>query len=229
IPVIQVYPQGLDVDTLKRSLATVLGRYPLLGGRLRKDERGLPYIVGNDGGVVFRVKRCGGPIPPFGPKYHMGDKIGSFHRPIYPWNVFKPDCALMNVEVYQFDDGGVVLSLIAAHSVMDGTAFWQFMVDWSSIARGLYVPARSSDRSILITTGQAHLDTPYTRNYVYQTGLWERVKLYARFGWQHLFRLDKGVYRIPAATIEAWKRQAKAERPDSDGVSTTELVTAHCL
>lgn len=229
IPIIQVYPQGLDIVRLEHSLGTVLGKYPLLAGRLRKDNQGLPYVDGNDAGVAFRVRQCAGPMPPYGPRLHMARQLRSFHTPIYPWNIFRPTCPLMNVDVNRFDDGGVVLSITVAHSVMDGTAFWQFMLDWAETARGGDTPPRSMDRSILITTGQAHLDTPYTRHYVYEMGQWERIRLFARFAWQHLFRLDKGVYRIPADTIEQWKRQAKLEHPDSDGVSTTELVAAHCL
>ncbi len=229
IPVIQVYPQGLDLARLEQALITVLGKYPLMTGRLQKDAQGLPLIVGNDAGVAFRVRQCSGPIPPFGPQHHMGRLIGSFHTPIYPWKVFKPDCPLLNFDIYRFDDGGTVLSITGVHSLMDGTAFWQFMLDWSKTARGIDTPPRPVDRTILITTGQAHLKTPYTRHYVYRMRFWERVKLFARFGWQHLVKLDKGVFRIPAATVAQWKAQAKAERPDSDGVTTTELVTAHCL
>lgn len=229
IPVIQVYPQGLDVAVLERALVTVLGKYPLLGGRLQKDERGLAIIVGNDAGIAFRVREVAGPIPDYGPHLHMADRIHSFHTPIYPWNAFKACCPLMNVDVYRHEDGGVVLSVTTVHSVIDGTAFWQFMVDWSETARGLETPPRPMDRTLLVDLGQAHLNKPYTRGYVYRTRLWERLKLYARFGWQLATRLEKGVFRIPASLVNNWKDQAQAECPASAGVTTVELVTAHCL
>lgn len=229
IPIIQVYRQGLDVEHLERSLVQVLGKYPLAAGRMKKDADGQAYIEGNDAGVAFNVKKCMGPLPPYGPNHHMGDHLGSFHPRVYPWNVFKPDFPLLHFTIYQFDDGGAILSVIAPHSLLDGTAFWQFMLDWAHTAQGREVPPRPTDRSILISIGQAHLDTPYTRRYIYRTGLLERIKLFSRFAWHYLVNFEKGVFRIPAATIEQWKRQAAIERPDSTGVTTTELVTAHCL
>lgn len=229
IPIIQVYHQGLDLPLLQRSLQAALARYPLLGGRMHKDAEGLPWVEGTDSGVNLRLHRCEGAMPVYGPGHHMGPQLKRFHTPIYPWNVFKPRQPLFNVDVYRFDSGGDVLSVTGVHSLMDGTAFWQFMKDWSALALGQEVPDRPMERDLLVTLGQTHAATPYPRGYVYAMGHWERLKVFARLGWQHLFTIDKGVFRIPAATIERWKQEARAEFPDTDGVTTAELVTAHCL
>jgi hypothetical protein len=229
IPIVQVYPKGLDVANLQRSLSVMLGKYPLLGGRMRKDGQGLPCIEGNDAGVRFKVHQCDGPLPAYGPNNHLHPLLKGFHTPIYPWNIFKDSQPLFEVDVYQFADGGAILSNTAAHSVMDGTAYWNFMVDWAACARGEEVPDRSMEREQLIELGQANLDAPYTRGYVYQMGWRDRIRMYAGLGWQHLVSIDKDVFRIPAATIEQWKQQARAEFPEADGVTTAELVTAHCL
>lgn len=229
IPIVQVYPKGLDVANLQRSLTTMLGKYPLLAGRMRKDAQGLPCIEGNDAGVRFKVHQCDGPLPAYGPANHLHPLLKGFHTPIYPWNIFKDSQPLFEVNVYQFADGGAILSNTAAHSVMDGTAYWNFMVDWAACARGEEVPARSMEREQLIELGQANLKAPYTRGYVYEMGWRDRLSMYAGLGWQHLVSIDKDVFRIPAATIEQWKQQARTEFPDADGVTTAELVTAHCL
>lgn len=229
IPIVQVYPKGLDVANLQRSLTTMLGKYPLLAGRMRKDAQGLPCIEGNDAGVRFKVHQCDGPLPAYGPSNHLHPLLKGFHTPIYPWNIFKDSQPLFEVDVYQFADGGAILSNTAAHSVMDGTAYWNFMVDWAACARGEEVPARSMEREQLIELGQANLKAPYTRGYVYEMGWRDRLRMYAGLGWQHLVSIDKDVFRIPAATIEQWKQQARTEFPDADGVTTAELVTAHCL
>ena len=229
IPIVQVYPKGLDVANLQRSLSVMLGKYPLLSGRMRKDAQGLPCIEGNDAGVRFKVHQCDGPLPAYGPDNHLHPLLKGFHTPIYPWNIFKDSQPLFEVDVYQFADGGAILSNTAAHSVMDGTAYWNFMVDWAACARGEEVPARSMAREQLIELGQGNLEAPYTRGYFYEMGWRDRLRMYAGLGWQHLVSIDKDVFRIPAATIEQWKQQARAEFPEADGVTTAELVTAHCL
>ena len=229
IPIVQAYPQGLDVARLQASLAKVLASYPMLGGRMRKDANGHPLIEGTDEGARFKVWRCAGPLPALGPRQHLHPLLKGFHTPIYPWNALNGRTPVLEVDVYQFDDGGTLLSTTAVHSVMDGTAYWQFMLDGAACARGEDVPPRPMERDLLQSIGQAHAQAPYTRGYVYQTGLWERIRQFSRFAWQHLASIDKEVFRIPAATIEQWKQEAREQVPEADGVTTAELVTAHCL
>jgi len=229
IPVIQVYRHGLDVDVLRRSLAQVLASYPLIAGRLRKDAQGHAVVDGNDAGVTFSVFRCAGALPDYGPQHHMADHISSFHTPIYPWQVFRPDCPLAHINVYQFDDGGAVLGLCMVHSLIDGQSFWQFMRDWADTARGQSVPLRPMDRSQMVRIGQEHLNEPFTKGYaqIASWGAWLRTA--ARLGWQHLFSLGKGVYRIPATTVQRWRDDAAAEGQGAEKVTPSELVTAHVL
>ncbi|HEX5371248.1 MAG TPA: acyltransferase [Aquabacterium sp.] len=229
IPVIQVYKHGLDVEVLERSLVTTLARYPLITGRMKKDAQGLPYIIGNDAGITFTVRRCKGPLPDYGPHHHMADHLGSFYTPIYPWQVFKDSTALAHVNIYQFDDGGAILGICMVHSLIDGQSFWQFMVDWADAAKGKDTPARPMDRSQIIQIGQQHIDQPFTKGYAYQATWSQWLRTAARLGWGHLFKLDKGVFRIPASTVQQWKAQAQAEGQGAEGVIPSELVTAHCL
>jgi shikimate O-hydroxycinnamoyltransferase len=229
IPVIQVYKGGLDVEVLERSLRQTLARYPLITGRMKKDAQGYSYLIGNDAGIPFSVHRCQGALPDYGPQHHMADHIGSFYTPIYPWNIHKDSTPLAHVNVYLFDDGGAILGISMVHSLIDGSSFWQFMVDWAEAAKGKDTPARPMDRSQLIKIGQDHLNDPIRVGYAYLATWKQWLGVAFKLGWRHLTDLDKGVYRIPAATVQAWKEQAQAEGNGAEAVMPSELVTAHCL
>lgn len=229
IPLILVYPQGLDVKAMADAMVQQIRRAPPMAGRIRTDAQGLPYIDGNDAGVAFRVHRAKGPLPPYGPGLHMAKELKHFAKPIFPWQVVNKDMALFHVDVHVFEDGGAVLCITGIHSLYDGAMFWQFMKDWAQTSRGGEAPPVDFDRSALIRIGQEHINEPYTAGMVYQTTLGQRLKLFARFAWQHLTALEKAVFRIPASTIEGWKAHARQELPDHPGVSTSDLVTLHCL
>lgn len=229
IPITLVYPKGLDVAAMQRSMVEMIKLQPPMAGRIKTDNQGLPYIDCNDGGVVFRVHRARGPLPPYHPGMHMGPELKRYAKPIFPWQVVNKDMPLFHVDVHQFEDGGAVLCITGIHSLFDGAAFWKFMQDWAAATRGEPIEAQPFDRSMMIQIGQDNLSEPYTGGMVYQTTLGQRLWLFARFAWQHLTALEKGVFRIPASTIEQWKAQAKLELPDHPGVGTVDLVTLHCL
>jgi shikimate O-hydroxycinnamoyltransferase len=231
IPITLVYDKGLDIAAMQRSLIEQIKLQPPMAGRIRTDEEGLPYIDGNDGGVVFRVHRAKGHMPRFGPTNHMAESLKHYAKPIFPWKVVNKDTALFHFDVHQFECGGAVLCVTGIHSLYDGAMFWHFMKQWADATRGQGVAAPVDfDRSKLIQIGQDHIDLPYTAGQVYEMGLLKRLSVYARFAWQLFTSLEKGVFRIPASTIEAWKAQARAELPpEHPGLSTSDLVTLHVL
>ena len=237
IPITLVYDKGLDVEAMQRSLIEQIKLQPPMAGRIRTDEQGLPYIDGNDGGVSFKVHRAKGTLPHFGPTLHMAHELKHYAKPIFPWQVVNKDVALFHFDVHQFEDGGAVLCVTGIHSLYDGAMFWHFMKQWADATRGQAVvePGAEAepvnfDRSKLIQIGRDHIDLPYTAGQVYQMGLLKRLGVYARFAWQHLTALEKGVFRIPASTIEGWKAQAKKELPpEHPGLSSSDLVTLHVL
>ena len=237
IPITLVYDKGLDVEAMQRSLIEQIKLQPPMAGRIRTDEQGLPYIDGNDGGVSFKVHRAKGALPRFGPTLHMARELKHYAKPIFPWQVVNKDVALFHFDVHQFEDGGAVLCVTGIHSLYDGAMFWHFMKQWADATRGQAVAEPGAvaepvnfDRSKLIQIGRDHIDLPYTAGQVYQMGLLKRLGVYARFAWQHLTALEKGVFRIPASTIEGWKAQAKKELPpEHPGLSSSDLVTLHVL
>lgn len=232
IPVILVYPKGFDLALFERSLVQTLQKYAPITGRMKKDAEGHQYIDCNDAGIDYRVHRCEGNTPPHGVDHPFDKKtIKQFYKPFMPWQVLGKDLALMQVDVHQFQDGGIVLCCHGVHSLFDGSAYWQFMQDWSDVCLGKDVPQRPMDRNAVIATAQTHAlpDDSIPPGLMVKPTIGQMVPLFARLGWRAMTSMDKGVFRIPASTVERWKREAKAEFPDATGASTVELVTAHCL
>lgn len=233
IPVILVYPQGFDLALFERSLVQTLKKYPPITGRMKKDAEGHQYIDCNDAGIDFRVHRREGNTPAYGIDQPLGKKaIKRYYKPFMPWQVVGKDLALMQVDVHQFQDGGIVLCCHGVHSLFDGSAYWQFMQDWSAVCQGREPEQHAMDRNAVIALAQQHAqalpEDTIPPGLMVKPTLGEMIPLFSRLGWRAL-SMDKGVFRIPAGTIERWKRDAKAEFPEATGASTVELVTAHCL
>jgi shikimate O-hydroxycinnamoyltransferase len=229
IPIIHVHKRGLDVEVLERSLKATLANYPLIAGQLKTDDKGYRYYIGNDVGVEFCVRRCAGPTPDYGPHHKMSDHLSSYYKQVWPWHRYGKDEGIANFTIYQFDDGGAILSISMLHSLLDGMAFWQFMQDWASAAKGVPTPPRPMDRQLIIDIGQANIDKPFTKPYTYRPPFLEWVRVFGTLGWRFLFGLSKEVYRIPASTVAQWKAQAVAEGGDLATAAPAELVTAQCL
>ncbi len=229
IPVIHVHPKGLDVEVLERSLSATLANYPLIAGQLKKDEKGYPYYLASDVGLEFCVRRCKGPTPDYGPHHHMADHLSSYYKQIWPWHRYGKDECMSSFTIYQFDDGGAILSMSMLHSLLDGTSYWQFMLDWMSAAKGVPTPPRPMNRQLTIDLGQAHIDKPFTKGYTYRPPFFEWLKVFATLGWAFLFQLKKEIYRVPASTVAQWKAEAVAEGGEAATASPSELVTAHVL
>lgn len=229
IPVIHVHKKGLDIAVLERSLQATLANYPLIAGQLKKDEKGYPYYIGNDVGVDFIVRRCKGPTPDYGPDHKMSDHLSSYYKQIWPWHRYAEDESISNFTIYQFEDGGAILSMRMLHSLLDGMSYWLFMEDWAKAAKGIATPPRSMDRQLIIDIGQAHIDKPFTKGYTYRPPFLQWLRIFGILGWRYLTGLSKEVYRIPASTVAQWKAEAVAEGGDAATASPSELVAAHCL
>lgn len=227
IPVMLVYPQGFDVVRAERALREVLRGYPVITGRLKKDADGHAFVDCNDAGIDFRVHACRGAAPAYGVERPMGRDLRRYFKPFLPWRIVGRDVPLLQVDVWRFDDGGIVLSCYGPHSVFDGVSFWQFMQDWSRACLGESVPLRSFDRQPLV---DAVADRPprSEAGLLYDPSMTERMGLFARLGWQAL-HLRKAVLRVPAVLVRRWKEEARERGEATAAVSTSELVAAFCL
>jgi shikimate O-hydroxycinnamoyltransferase len=228
IPVVLVYPQGLDLPAFEQTLVRTLKAYPLITGRMKKDAQGHTYVDCNDAGIDLRVHDCQGALPAYGPDAGFGDTLKRYFKPFFPWQLVGKDMPLLQVDVYQFDDGGHILCCYGPHSLFDGAAYWQFMLDWSKASRGMETTAPSFDHQCVIQAAKGRA-VPIEAGLLHDPAMTTRLGLFARLGWRAL-SLKKGVFRIPALTIAQWKEAAKRELPSGEaGVSTVELVAAHCM
>ncbi len=227
IPLIFVYKKGFDTALAERGLLETLKHYPLVAGRYKKDEQGQVYIDGDDSGVQFRVYRCEGQMP-YGDHNPLGKDIKQFYKSFMPWQVIDKDLPLLQADIHQYEDGGIVMCVYMVHSTFDGTSFFGFMLNWSRACRGLAIEVPSFDRSVMIQAGQTGIDT---RGFdlVYQPRISEGIAAMSRLGWRAATSVKKEIFRIPAQAIQSWKDQAQAELADASSVNTGKLVTAYVL
>jgi shikimate O-hydroxycinnamoyltransferase len=229
IPVILVYRQGFDIARAEQALVATLAQYSIITGRFRKGADGHAYVDGSDAGIDYRVHRVDTPMPAYGLDRPMSNReIRQFHRPFLPWQLFGKDMPLLQVDIWQYACGGIVLCCYGAHSLFDGAAYWQFMQDWSRACRGEVVKAAAFDHDTVIQAGLTGAQ-PDGNGILTDPPMGRRLRLFARLGWLALTALRKEVIRVPAAQVQRWKDQAKAVLPPEAGVSTVELVAAHCM
>ncbi len=226
-PLIFVYKNGFDIDQAEQGLLETLKHYPLVSGRYKKDEQGQVYSDGQDHGIDFRVHRCEGTMP-YGEHQPLLKDLKHFYKGFMPWQVVGKDMPLLQVDVTQFEDGGIVMAVCIVHSTFDGSSFFGFMLNWSRACRGLPLEVPSFDRSVMVKAGQTGIDTTGF-GLVYQPRIMDGVVAMSQLGWRAATDIHKEIFRIPAQAIQAWKDQAKADLPDASGVNTGKLVTAYVL
>lgn len=228
VPLFYVYPQGLDPEVVERSLAITLKKYPLVAGRMKKDDAGYPYIDADDSGVPFSVYDVDGPLPAYGPGNPIQKDAGRYYRKVFPWTIYKPDTALFSVRIFRFEDGGVVASLDPVHTLIDGSSVWMFMEDWSRAAQGLGEPEDIVERDFLLNLSKQHVGRPYNARFASSMGLWKRLGLYARLALQAASNKLE-VHRIPAWYLAELREQFLQEYPGTPKISDVDLITARCL
>lgn len=229
-PAAFVYPNGLDEQALRASLSALLSHYPVLGGRLRRDDKGLLYVDPGDQGVTFEVWRHDARLPDYGPDRPLDKDLGIYARVIPPWGVVdKPAQSMIEFRLHHFKCGGSLLSLSSIHALCDGAAVGMFMVDWSRLHLGHPISAPMLDRAQLIALSGANVDRPYTQGLLYQPSLPHLVRLGARFTWHHLTRLRKCVVRVSPEQLSAWRALALKEMDAATCPTGYEFTTAHCL
>ena len=226
-PLVLVYKNGLDLGLIERALVETLRHYPIIAGRYKQDEQGQVYADANDAGVDFRVHRCEGAMP-YGLHNPLGKRVNDLVKMVLPWQMVGKDVPFLQVNVHQYEDQGVVLCCYVPHSLFDGASFWGFLLDWSRACRGEAIKTPFFDRQILIVAGQRPVEAGSYDLMVAppMRALWP---LFARLGWRALTDMSREVFRIPAATIDAWKAQGGGAAPDPASVSTGSLVAAYVM
>jgi len=229
VPKMWVFKKGFDIAKAEHALGELLKHYPIVAGRMKKDEHGQVYIDGNDAGVDFRVYRCKGPLP-YDERKQLGKDVKKFYEPLMmPWQIIGRDAPFFQATIHEYEDGGILLSTREVHSVFDGTSIISFLLDWSKLCRGLPItPLASFDRGVVIEAGRANANNIGFGGGFLHPPVGQAVAISARLGWRALTDMHKEIFRIPADAIQHWKTQAKAELPNAK-LSTGKLLTAYVM
>lgn len=228
VPMFYVFPQGLDTDRMKSSLAQTLQKYPLLAGRMKKDADGYSYIDPNDAGVTFCEYRVDSPLPPYGPDHPMQPDVKKYFRKVFPWSVYKPDTAVLVVNVFHFSDGGAVLSMIPIHAVVDASSMWGFLMQWTRVACEGGEAETVVERDWLLEYSRKLVSVPYTRGAVRSLSLGTRLRLYARLLFNAMGN-QLAIYRMTPEYLQKLQSDYREEFPEGPTISDADLLTALCL
>ncbi len=228
VPLFYVYRQGLNVEQVKQSLRLAATHHPMVCGRLQNGPDQQPVLIGNDAGMSFDVYECKGALPDYGPHHPMHRDASSLSSAVLPWQVIRGQQPLMRHRVYRFEDGAAVLSINTVHSMVDGSTMWNFLMDWSAVARGLDVAGPVQDRDCMYELMQRAASVPYTRGVMIAPGFWPKARLLPQLAMQ-AFSNKLGVYRISAKAIEGMRQTVPegTERPER--ISAADLITAHAI
>ncbi|GLJ43005.1 hypothetical protein SUGI_0892540 [Cryptomeria japonica] len=148
IPPENQYPS--IVESLKKSLSSVLVYFYPLAGRLDKGESGRLEVDYNDEGVEFVeasidipfsfLERDGFQYMPFFqdlvPKVNPLQDLVPKVDPLQDHNCPR---SFLSVQVTSFEEGGICIGTTLHHVIADGNSCWHFMKSWAECSRGLPV------------------------------------------------------------------------------------------
>ncbi|KAI3876778.1 hypothetical protein MKX03_037445 [Papaver bracteatum] len=116
-------------DVLKKSLAETLTRYYPLAGRI-KDEKSVDC---NDEGVDYIEARVVGRV--ISQFMQLASSDIEVMEPFLPFDEPSNSKALLKIQVSVFDCGGMVISLLYCHRILDASSFINFVKDWAATSR----------------------------------------------------------------------------------------------
>ncbi|MFJ5273750.1 acyltransferase [Streptomyces sp. NPDC088358] len=226
-PLTFFYRETLDGAELRASLARTLRRYPLLAGRLTRDQDGGLSVLCNDAGVRFTEAVSPEPMREYGPSLRTEPVIGSLLREVSAFRVVDRDTPLLKIRLTQMRGGGSVLGVMINHSLADGGNTLAFLESWSREHHGLDSPEEPfHDRTVLDALGRASTDPATVAGRAF-TGV-SRARLLATNIKVGLHKLATVATRFEAAELVAMKRAAQRQLTgEGSWVSTNDVLTAH--
>lgn len=224
------YHGSLDATAMRESLTRTLAHYPMLTGRLERDaDRGLTVVCG-DAGIPFFETFSDLPMPDYGIDRSARPDLTAYLCKINPFRTVGHDTPLLTVKVTHMRGGGSVLGVGINHSIVDGSAYLEFLQHWSRTHRGLDHRATPYPRTALNGLGAGAPPEAELRNGQY-TVVGKREKF------AFIWRINAGSRRIRTITerfssdeVEAIKEAASASRPGAGAghwVSAADALSAH--
>ena len=181
---VSFYRKTQSADTIGKALQALLVHYPLLSGRVIKQEDGLGLAL-HDQGVPFSVSHSSASLSDWrDPDRNL---IGRFADRILPQVPGRAQQALMKIKLTHLQGGGSVLGIGLAHVLGDGRSFCTLLQDWGRLARGETITPLCWDRdrlrASLLQKGQDPGPVPlHAQSYLglEQFSLPRLVRLYAK-------------------------------------------------
>ncbi|MFJ8010063.1 acyltransferase [Streptomyces fagopyri] len=222
------YRRRLDAAALRESLAKTLPHYPLLTGRLvRDDDRGLS-VVCDDAGIPFTESHSDRPMPEYGLDRSAKPDLPAYRHKVSAFRVVGHDTPLLSVRVTHMRGGGSVLGVTINHSIVDGSGYLDFLRHWSRVHHGGEQHAEPYARTLLdgLADGAAPGAEQHSDQYALVSG---RRK--AGFIWRVNTR-SRGVrtitLRLAGDEVRALKEHARAGLAGSGPrISTGDALGAH--
>ncbi|CAJ1972120.1 unnamed protein product [Sphenostylis stenocarpa] len=123
---------GEVTKKLRHSLSEMLTHFPIVSGRLTRDERGHWKIKCNDAGVRVVEAKAKGSVEGWLANLDREKELqlvhweDMFHKPYY-WSTFY-------VQLTEFEEGGLAIGLSCGHLLADSTSATSFMKAWADIS-----------------------------------------------------------------------------------------------
>ncbi|KAK7377260.1 hypothetical protein VNO80_02682 [Phaseolus coccineus] len=130
----EVVELGEMSKKLRESLSEMLTDFPMVSGRLTRDERGHWKIKCNDAGVRVVEAKAKGSVEGWLANLDREKELQlvhweeMFHKPYY-WSTFY-------VQLTEFEEGGLAIGLSCAHLLADSTSAISFIQAWADISKG---------------------------------------------------------------------------------------------
>ncbi|KAM0754464.1 hypothetical protein T439DRAFT_321506 [Meredithblackwellia eburnea MCA 4105] len=141
IPSVHVLP-SIDVDQLKQAIEDISSLYPVIAGRLRKREqlsptgKGLYYIEFTSSAIPLTLASTSS-TEAFPTTAVIQPDLSTYTTPIdLPHQLNNPAVPLFTIKLTHLSNGQVVLGLMWAHILGDGSAFATFVETFSQLYSG---------------------------------------------------------------------------------------------
>ncbi|KAK7293638.1 hypothetical protein RJT34_16510 [Clitoria ternatea] len=125
---------GEVTKKLRETLSEMLTYFPIVTGRLIRDDKGHWKIKCNDAGIRMVEAKAKGSVEGWLTCINREKELqlvhweAMFHKPYY-WSTFY-------VQLTQFEEGGLAIGLSCAHFLADSTCATTFMKAWADISLG---------------------------------------------------------------------------------------------
>ncbi|MFF4402317.1 acyltransferase [Streptomyces sp. NPDC001480] len=188
------YRRTLDAAALRASLAATLPHYPLLTGRLVRDDDGGLSVVCADAGIPFTESHSDRTMPEYGLDRSAKQDLNSYIHRAAAFRVVGHDVPLLTVRITHMRGGGSVLGVAINHSVVDGSGYLDFLQHWSRVHHGLQHRAAPYARTLLdhVADGAAPGAEDHSDQYALVSGR-------RKFGF--IWRVNAGARRVRTVTL----------------------------